>query len=220
MNKHLHYGQQQAKKALEIDWDKHIKVKNDQSFFNNKCLLSVSTLLSGLNKVKFANVPAQYLEMAAQDGKDVMVYLEYLWKEHVTYDIALKLEYPNPKIKSMVLAIYKFLADNRFKVIAFEKHISNGFWHGYIDLVVRDLDRQLTSLIEVKTRNKSEVYDTDRLQVAVYGRMLTKKGLPLWVLVINKNNMQITFEQVRLDTKLITIANQFISKFLSKDYQI
>lgn len=220
--KHQSYRQdrQTINDKLSIDWSKYITTDGFKHFFQGNPLLSVSTLLSGLNSVKFAKIPDQALNTAQMVGSQLMEWLEHIHTNKLKYSEVEKLNFQSEQIKQMVLKVFEFLALNDFKILEVEKMLCNGFVYGYADLVVYDKVMKSPAIIEIKTRSNNDLQNTDIVQVATYGRMIHNQNFPVWVLIINKKTFNISFHRVRLNHKVIKAANGFISAFLDKKYCI
>lgn len=220
INGRIAAAQKEVKRKLKLNWENSLTYNGEKFFFNNVPLLSVSTLLKGLNSVRFAVVPKSILETAQQEGQAVTEWLQYIHENEVRYEQAEQLDYSSEKVKQMVLSVFRYLAANDLRIMYVEKHISNGRIHGFIDLVVMDKKRCLVTLLEIKTRGNNEVYDSDILQLATYGRMLSKEYLPCYILIVNKRTFEVTTKQVKLNAKQVGVANKFIKMFLNDNYLI
>lgn len=187
MNKQQWENAKYLNRVVHYDYEQHIFQKDDTWYYKygknkKRPMLSVSTWLKAYNKIKLDGIPHQTLEVARIEGQALMYWLEFIWKNKIK-DIS-SLNYESQKIQEMVFGVIQCLIDNNLKIVAIEKHITNGFWHGYIDLVVKDKS-QLFSIVEIKTRSGFEVRDTDTLQLLVYKKIINFSGA-CYVMVVDK----------------------------------
>lgn len=187
MNKQQWNNTRYLNRVVNYDYEQHMFNKNDVWYYKygknkKRVLLSYSTWMSTFNKIKFDGIPTQILETAANDGKAVMFWLEYIYTNRIK-DID-KLNYESQKIQEMVFGVIQLLIEKKWRIIAVEKHITNGYWHGYIDLIVKDAS-SLIHLIEIKTRTGYELRNTDILQLMVYKKIINSYG-DIYVMIIDK----------------------------------
>lgn len=187
MNKQQWDNAKYLNRVVHYDYESHMFQRDDVWYYKygknkKRAMLSFSTWLKAYNKIKLDGIPFQTLEQARIEGQALMFWLDYIWKNKIK-DIG-NLNYESQKIQEMVFGVIQCLIDNKFKIIAIEKHITNGFWHGYIDMIVKD-KVGLISLIEIKTRSGFEVRDTDTLQLLLYKKIINFVG-SCYVMVVDK----------------------------------
>lgn len=186
MNKQQWENAKYLKRVINYDYEQHMFQSDDVWYYKfgkkKRPMLSLSTWMKAYNKIKLADIPFQILEQARVEGQALMFWLNYIWKNKIK-EIG-DLNYESQKIQEMVFGVIQCLIDNKLKIVAIEKHITNGFWHGYIDMVVKDRVG-LHSLVEIKTRTGFEVRDTDTLQLLVYKKIINFSGA-CYVMVVDK----------------------------------
>lgn len=187
MNKEQLKMAKYVNRIAHYDYEQHMFQRDDVWYYKygknkKRALLSFSTWLSAYNKIKLDGIPNNTLEIARIEGSALMFWLEYIWKNKIK-DIST-LNYESQKIQEMVYGAIQCLIDNNFKIVAIEKHITNGYWHGFVDLIVKDKS-QLFHIIEIKTRSGFEVRDTDTLQLLVYKKIMNFSG-GCYVMVVDK----------------------------------
>lgn len=222
MNKQQWDNSKYLNRAVHYDYEQHMFQRDDIWFYKygknkKRPLLSLSSWLKTYNKIKLADIPFQILEQARVEGSALMYWLEYIWKNKIkNID---DLNYESQKIQEMVFSVIQCLIDNNFKIVAIEKHVTNGYWHGYIDLIVKN-KLQLFSLVEIKTRTGFEVRDTDTLQLLVYKKIINFSG-SCYVMVVDKTTR--TAKLFKQDTLrkyelLSNVVNRPLEALNLKDY--
>lgn len=186
MNKQQWENAKYLKRVINYDYEQHMFQRDEVWYYKfgkkKRAMLSLSTWMKAYNKIKLADIPFNILEQARIEGQALMFWLDYIWKNKIK-DIG-NLNYESQKIQEMVFGVIQCLIDNKLKIVAIEKHITNGFWHGYIDMIVKDRVG-LHSLVEIKTRSGFEVRDTDTLQLLVYKKIINFSGA-CYVMVVDK----------------------------------
>lgn len=174
-----------AKLMLETNFDKSMRFDGKIHFYGNVPQLSVSSVLERFMWVKMANIPTNLLSEYAEEGKMVMEYLQMIHEKKMQ-DLS-QIEWFSERIKNMVLSILQTVINNEWKIMAVEKHISNGFWHGYIDMVIRDKWSNY-HIVEIKTRGNFDIRVTDLLQILSYSSMSKVQMCDL--LIVNRKTFE------------------------------
>lgn len=221
MNKQQWENAKYLKRVINYDYEQHMFQRDDVWYYKfgkkKRAMLSFSTWLKAYNKIKLADIPFNILEQARIEGQALMYWLNFIWKNKIK-DIG-NLNYESQKIQEMVFGVIQCLIDNKLKIVAIEKHITNGFWHGYIDMIVKDRVG-LHSLVEIKTRTGFEVRDTDTLQLLVYKKIINFSGA-CYVMVVDKiTRTAKLFKQdtLRKFELLSNVINRPLEALNMKDY--
>lgn len=171
------------KKILKFDYLKileQIPNKGWKLIYNDKKLLSVSSILKTINDCFLWNVPTNILEHRKYLGKSFMENANEIFKNKL-YDLSI-LNISEMERKHLE-TFFNWLVQNKFKIVACEKLITNGCVVAFIDFVVRN-EKGYYYVVEVKLRNSLEIRKTDIFQTKVYCEML---GIPGIVVVIGDN---------------------------------
>ncbi len=184
---------------------------------DNKPLLSFSTFTSWIKKLDFWKIPEQHLENARGIGKLFMETLEDIWIRKPDFK---KYNWPSEQIRFMILSFLDSLAINKLKIIDVERHITNGSWHGYIDVVCKHINGQIR-LIEIKTRSTDKIEILDKLQVLTYGKIVGGvNASQCYVAVINKKTFKTTLYKTREMYKTLSVVNKFLVCVGKEDYKL
>lgn len=223
MNKTLWKNAKYVNRARYFDYETKMFQRDDVWYYKygknkKRAMLSVSTWLKAYNKIKLADIPFQTLEQARIEGQALMFWIEYIFKNKIK-NIG-DLNYESQKIQEMVFSVVQCLIDNNMKIVAVEKHITNGYWHGYIDLLVKEREEQLFNIIEIKTRTGFEIRETDILQLIAYKKIMNFAGT-CWIMVVDKTTR--TAQLNRIDTNrkyylVDEIINTPLKALNMKDY--
>lgn len=187
------------KAILQYDYDNDIVFNGERhTHIKTKALLlSPTRFLSNFVDPNFARIPKDILEIARIEGVETMRALEYTFKNNVK-DLA-KVPFLSEKIKLIFYTLINCFIDNKWKIKAVEKHISNGYWHCYVDAIIRDQHCNLI-FIEIKTRSNNDIRLADKMQL-VLNMKIANLNYYGYVVVINKKSFEykvyrITFREV------------------------
>lgn len=191
---------------------------NGTHYLDKTPLLSFSTFTSWVKKLEMWDIPDIHLENARATGILFMETLEDVFNKKPnfkTYD------WPSSQIKYMVLSFLDTLAINKLKIIDVERHITDGRWHGYIDVVVKHTRTQQVGFIEVKTRATDKVNILDKLQVATYAYTVGGVNLSCcYVAVINKKTFKTSIYKASRALKSINVINKFLVALDKEEYKL
>ena len=217
-NPHLLLNNNNIKKALATDYNELIdRTQYDKSFWKEtkQLLLSPTRFLQIFSRVKMAKIPNNILEIAKVEGSEVMKSLEYIFNKKITNLDTVN--FLSEKIKDMTMSIIQAFIDRKWKIKAMEKTISNGYWYGNVDCIVRDEHCNL-ALVEIKTRSSDEVRKTDIFQLMCYARMIGANNL--YLVVCNKKTMKTTIHRVVINKnkKMLSVVNTYLKYFELEEY--
>lgn len=185
---------------------------------DNKPLLSFSTFTSWIKKLDLWKIPENTLENARNVGTLFMETLQDIWKTKPDFK---KYNWPTEQIRFMVLSFLDNLAINRLKIIDVERHITNGHWHGYIDVVCKNLKTQQVCFVEIKTRSTDKVEILDKLQVLTYGKICGGlNASQCYVAVVNKKTFKTSLYKAREMYKTLSIVNKFLVCIGKEEYKL
>lgn len=194
---------------LNRDIENSIVFNGNYHTYVNIPLLSVSSVLAPFMKVSMGNIPHNILEIAKVEGIETMKSLEYWFKNKIKD--TNNIDFLSEKVKLMFHSVLQCLLDNEMKVQEVEKHITNSYWHSYIDCIVRDKNYNL-AIIEIKTRSNDEIRETDILQVVTYARLIGANQA--YIMICNKKTMVSKLHKINVyskqSNKLIRNVNEFI----------
>lgn len=204
------------KQALATDFDELIdRTQYEKAFWKEtkQLLLSPTRFLHIASRVKMANIPNNILEVAKVEGVEVMKSLEYIYNNKINN--LEQVNFLSDKIKNMTMSIIQAMIERKWKIKAIEKTISNGYWYGSVDCVVRDEHCNL-ALVEIKTRGNDEIRITDIIQLMIYGRTIGANNL--YLMICNKKTMETKVHRIVINKnkKALSIINTYL-KLLELD---
>lgn len=220
MKSNKHFQIKEYREFLEQNRANEIIEKDGVHFLDKTPLLSWSTFSSWTSKLKLATVPNWVVENARNEGIQFMETLQDIYKKQIKN--FNDYQWPSDKIKYMILSFIDCLVMNQMKIIDVERHITNGYWHGYVDVIV---ERKIANtkhicIIEVKTRSDWTVRETDRLQVGVYGEIMGCNYSHCYVAIVNKNEFETRlYKQVGLGAAM-TQLDAFLETLGQSEYKI
>lgn len=197
------------RKKIKFDYSQLLEKTNQgwKLIFNNKKLLSVSSILKSINDYNLFGIPQNILEYRRELGKRFMenCYQYVNKKEYELDDLVIsELE------RKHLTTFFKWLIDNEMKIMGCEKVITNGCLVAFLDFVVRTKGGEYF-IIEVKLRNSLEVKPSDLFQLRVYCEMFEVPG----ILVIIGDNGEIKTQKVtkKLFVKELANTRNFYKQF-------
>ncbi len=194
INKQIQKNNTRLREVIEIDFDKQIEVIDVRSYHKETkaLLLSPTRVIGYFSEPALDKIPRNILQETSAIGSDLMQQLEYLHK-HKCKDIE-KVPYLSEVSKEMFWALIQFMIDNQWQIKAVEKHVTNGYWHCYIDLIVRDHQMNLI-VCEIKTRSNNESKLSDKLQLVLNMRIAGVNNYG-YLVIINRKTKKVTYEKV------------------------
>lgn len=194
INKEILKNNNIIKEAIDKNYDNEIEVIDQRSYHKEtkNLLISPTRLINTFTEQSIVKIPKNILNEAAAIGSDLMHQLEYAFTNKVK-DIS-KINYLCEQSKQMFWALVQFLINNNWEIKAVEKHITNGYFHSYIDMIVRNHEMRLI-VCEIKTRSNNEVKLSDKLQLMLSMRILgvDREG---YVIIINRKTYEVTYHKV------------------------
>lgn len=157
---------------MEQQADGHVYSKK-----TGKRLHSPSWLIRPLFNLKVEKIPKWVMETTRARGKDVGEAIE-------VFETIGEWHLDNPDHQNYIEAYKKWKETYEPKVLANEYHVCDhkNSTHGFIDLMI-DLKGK-TVAVEIKTRGKAEIRNTDLIQNYIYHRPL---GIPFYILILMSN---------------------------------
>jgi len=214
MNKNTVKNNRVMKAVLRTDFNKFIEIREiDGKWIGDSKLLSYSTFFKNVSNIAFSRIPKIALSRVSFIGKEVMNMLEYIVKNECRLDRA---PYYNDKIRLIVFEIFSILMFNGMKIMACEKKVTNGKWLGVIDLIVRH--KGVTKLIEIKTRNGTDLRASDVSQVKVYAAIIGA-NVESYVWVIDRKTYLSKEYRIKFnDKKELETINNVLRTFQLGEY--
>lgn len=166
---------------------------------HGKGLFSISRVLRPVNELGYINVPPIQLDIAKNLGSALMSNLEYFWENKVKNIEDMYFNTPDERV--MFTDFVKFFKENKIKILSVEKFVKSGQWCGYID-VVANWNNSLV-LLEIKTRSKLEIRNTDLIQANYYYNLT---GIPVILVVYDRNKRQFKLQKI---SNMYKFNNQF-----------
>lgn len=170
------------RKIAKFDYLSLVEKKQNHYRMKNKSqmLISPSMLLSAVNKLDYDGFGTNAnLAVAREHGSEIMRILKEIFDYRIT-DINQIAGSVNDKKSAS--AIIDFLIENEIKVWAVEKFITNGYFCGFVDLIV--CWNGIPCIFEIKSRNEHIVTEKDKFQVEFYSRILAR--FPTYILTIDR----------------------------------
>lgn len=170
------------RKVAKFDYLSLVEKKADHYRMKNKSamLISPSMLLSTVNKIDYDGLNNSFGLMEARaHGTEIMRILKEIFDMRITDINAVSGSVNDKKSAS---AIIEFLIENEIKVWAVEKFITNGFFCGFVDLLV--VWNGIPCIFEIKSRQEHEITEKDLFQVEIYSRILART--PCYILTIDR----------------------------------
>lgn len=179
---------QKLKGILGFDFESLVERKKNhfKMITGNNMLLSASNLTKFITEFELYPVPEKLLERKKQVGSQVMELLEQMFQRKTTdvnqffYDDA---------VKNRVQALLNWFHENKIKIFAVEKFVTDGQWCGFIDVVAKwSKTNELKSnwcVFEIKCRNDFKVKMQDEIQMEIYKKLMC--NIDVYLLVIDDN---------------------------------
>lgn len=139
-------------------------------------LWSPSRVMRAFTESNLYLIPDNVLNKARNRGVNLMENLEYYHKNNS--NIANMNFFEGDK--EAFLAINQFIIKNNIKVLAVEKVIHNYCCMGIVDMIIKWKSK--IYIVEIKTRTKNEIRESDLFQVRWYSNLLFKAPALIWIL--------------------------------------
>lgn len=184
------------------DFEKDIVLQGQHyySLITKKRLLSPTYLLRPLSLYTMESIPEHILAKARDRGKDIATAIE-IFETHNE----IMVEQEN---MPMFEAYKKWKKEYKVEILATEYHVVDHerSTHGYIDLMAMIDGKKVA--IEIKTRNKFQVRDTDLIQNRIYKMAIPRT--PFYLLQLSPAG-NYKFEKMifnkTIDMKIQTLKN-------------
>ncbi len=200
------------KEVLEYDFEADVTVIPDKGTIYKKTkkgILSPSTMNHAASKLAMVNIPEHILEARRKIGTNLMIYFERWFKEKPkSWD---ELEMDDVDFKNLINLI-SFFKENRIKIWAVEKYITNGEVGGFVDCIASW--NQVPVVFEIKCRNKHEVRMTDVIQACAYKAMLW--NVTTYVLMLDDNGKVSCYKIKKKHDKQFGAAYQDTIKYYQR----
>lgn len=185
----------------------YLKDNEDYSKVTKKKLMSMSSFSNYLNSFVFDGIPKFALDNAKEFGSQVMDVMSVVLanKDNIKLLEDVNNYALSTEIADCCKEVLYTLTKRNLRLKSVDKWITNGYWKGIIDFVVKNstLSKRtdtLPMIIEFKTRRNSEVKATDFLQLSIYKALVEPFNLisrqditiPAEVWVYNKKTKKIT----------------------------
>lgn len=198
---------EKLKEVMAYDFEADVTVIPDKGTIYKKTkrpILSPSTMNHAASKIAMVKIPEDILEKRRKIGTNLMIYFERWFKEKPkTWDA---LDMDEVDFKNLINLI-SFFKENRIKIWAVEKYITNGEIGGFIDCI--GIWNGVPVIFEIKCRNKHEVRITDVIQACAYKAMLW--NATTYILMMDDNG-KVSYYQIKrkMDKKFGAIYNETI----------
>lgn len=215
-----------------------IYIKNNENYGKRtkKRLMSVSGFSNYLNNFKFEGIPHWILDNAKEFGSQVMTSMGLILdnKDKIKTYGDLDDYCFTQDVADCCKEILRTLTAQDLRLKAVDKWVTNGYWEGVIDFIVREKTNQTREsnvrLIEFKTRNSDELRETDILQIAIYKCLVepfklsnrsTTRTTPIEVWVYNKKTKKITTYKIgkKFESYILKLNNWLVMYGL-KEYKL
>lgn len=209
--------------TLHTDFEKTMKFNGEKWFFGSRQLLSFSSFLKPLLDIKLGNIPEHILSETAVEGQDIMKWLEHL---HKTKDVKMSdYDFVSERSRLMFYSLIDLLKERNIIIKDVEKHVHNGYWHGYIDMIGYDRERNRYALIEIKTRSNHEIRNTDILQLLTYSSIVGDAYCTKYLITINRKDFSAKLHIINKNTFPIQHLRKCVNDYLNvlemdKNYEI
>lgn len=179
---------QKIKSILGFDFETLVERKKNhfKMITSSNMLLSASSFTKFITEYELYPVPEKLLERKRQIGSQVMELLYQMFEKKTTdvdqffYDEA---------VKNRVQALLNWFHENKVKISAVEKFITDGHWCGYLDVVAQwsksNLKKSNWCIFEIKCRNDFKIKMQDEIQMEIYRKMMNY--IDVYLLVIDDN---------------------------------
>lgn len=219
-NKWYASNNKRINEVILTNYDELIDFNGEKHFYAKTPLLSVSSVLRPIFDIKLATIPSMTLETTRLEGQDLMRQLEHLWKSKNS-NIA-QYDYMSERVRLMFYALVQCLSENRFKIKYVEKHVTDGKWHGYIDLIVREKANLNNALVEIKTRSdENDLRDTDIAQIQAYANMIGARSCRKYVIIISRKSFKAKLYKVGYHegARRLKVINNYLETFGLEKYK-
>lgn len=192
---------------------KEIFVKNNENYGKRtkKRLMSVSGFNRYLTEFKLDNIPHWILDNAKEFGSQVMTSMGLIFENKKQVKVFSDVDdyCYTQEVADCCKEILRTLSEKGYRLKAVDKWVTNGYWEGVIDFIVREKSdsskEAMVRIIEFKTRNSDELRWTDIFQVSIYkcliepfklSSRLTSRTTPIEVWIYNKKTKKITIYKI------------------------
>ena len=202
------------KKILETNFSNYFTNEDHgkQMIGGGSKLMSYSSFFKPCSNLVFYNTPKHITFI----GSEVMRMLEYTVNNEIR-DLQ-SLQFVNNQIKSIFMTIMNYLIENKMRIKACEKVITNGKWLGYIDLIVRH--EGITKIVEIKTRKGTDLRKSDEYQMKVYANILGI-GVNSIVMIVDRTTYKLATYNIKFHSKKeINLVNNMLDIYGLEHYKL
>ena len=165
---------------IKQDFERMVDKKDNGIFFCNQLLLSPTRLTKTFSEIDMINIPENILNTRKEIGANLMSNLKTMFdnKTYNTNDLLI-----NQRDRTYLNNLIDFFLDNKIRIRAVEKFITNGTFCGYVDVIAKW--NSVVVGFEIKCRNSNEIRFQDVVQSAIYKRML--HNIHFYIVLLNDN---------------------------------
>lgn len=188
---------QYLQRIIEFDFLKMVDKKETGYFYKgkNNLLVSPTSLCHTISRHTLAKIPEHILLERKEIGLNLMANLKMMFDNKI-YDVS---DMPiNQRDRTMIYNLMDWLQQEKIKVLAVEKFITNGTFCGFVDMIAKW--NNCICVFEIKCRNNKEVRLTDVVQSTIYSHMLKK--VPTYIVLLADNG-EVTFYNAPRSNKTI-----------------
>lgn len=168
-----------AREILKFNFEDLVERRSNGFVFKkkNRPLLSPSTLCYTISKYNMCKIPDFILEPRRELGSNLMENLKHMFENKIYDTSNINI---NDRDRNMLNHLVDWLMENKIRILAVEKFITNGVFCGFMDVVVSW--NSVVCILEIKCRNKQDIRFTDIVQSVIYSRMLS---VPCYIVMID-----------------------------------
>lgn len=215
------HNSKQIKQVLNTVYDSWIIPHEERHIhkITNAVLLSPTRFLRTWTELSLFKIPNQVLEPLRVVGEQLMLCLEEMHSNKIT-DLS-EINYLSIEVENMFRALVQFLIDNKMKIKAVEKHVTNGYWHCYVDLIV-SIPKDTIYVCEIKTRSNHDIRVSDKLQLAMNMLIMGDRVKYGYVIIINRKDYTVSKHRVRIIEmqKLLSAINMWFVEMKLNGYML
>lgn len=165
---------------IKQDFERMVDKKDNGIFFCNELLLSPTRLTKTFSEIDMINIPENILNTRKEIGANLMTNLKTMFdnKTYNTNDLLI-----NQRDRTYLNNLIDFFLDNKIRIMAVEKFITNGVFCGYVDVIAKW--NSVVVGFEIKCRNSNEIRFQDVVQTTIYKRML--HNIDFYIVLLNDN---------------------------------